>query len=119
VKACYNSVQNLAFPIHIYIKEKYTMKYNSAHSFILTLKVDLTFREEHRLTVFNNIAQRKVFGLKREELAGGSRRLHNKELNDLFSSPNIIQVIKSRTMRWAVHVARMGERCLQGFGGET
>ena len=46
-------------------------------------------------------------------------KLHNEQLNDLYSSPNIIRVIKSRRMRWAEHIARMGERCIQGFDGET
>jgi hypothetical protein len=64
--------------------------------------------EEHRLRVFENRVLRKIFGPKREE--GGSwRKLHNDELLDLYSLPNIIRVIKSRRMRWAVHVACMGE----------
>jgi len=46
------------------------------------------------------------------------KKLHNEELNDLYSSPNIVRVIKSRRMRWAGHVARMGEGSVQGFGGE-
>ena len=50
-----------------------------------------------------------IFGPRRDELTGERRRLHNKELNDLYSSPNIVRVIKSRRMRWAGHVARMGE----------
>jgi hypothetical protein len=52
---------------------------------------------------------RRIFGLKRDEVTGEWRRLHNEELNDLYSSPNIMRVIKSRRMRWAGHVARMGE----------
>ena len=51
---------------------------------------------------------RRVFGLKRDEVTGEWRKLHNEELNDLYSSPNIVRVIKSRRMRWAGHVARMG-----------
>jgi hypothetical protein len=67
----------------------------------------LTLREEHRLRVFENRVL-KIFGPKREE--GGSwRKLHNDELHSLYSSPNIVRVIKSRRMRWAGHVARMGE----------
>ena len=53
---------------------------------------------------------RGVFGLKRDEVTGEWRKLHNEELNDLYCSPNIIRVIKSRRMRWVGHVARMGER---------
>jgi len=52
---------------------------------------------------------RRIFGPRRDEVTGESRRLHNEELNDLYSSPNIVRVIKSRRMRWAGHVARMGE----------
>ena len=53
---------------------------------------------------------RRIFGLKRDEVTGEWRRLHNKEFYALYSSPNIIRVIKSRRLRWAGHVARMGER---------
>ena len=53
---------------------------------------------------------RRVFGPKRDEVTGESRKLHNEELDDLYSSPDIVRVIKSRRMRWAGHVARMGER---------
>jgi hypothetical protein len=52
---------------------------------------------------------RRVFGLKRDEVTGEWRKLHNEELNDLYSVPNIVRVVKSRRMRWAGHVARMGE----------
>ena len=52
---------------------------------------------------------RKIFGPRRDEVTGECRRLHNEELNDLYSSPNIVQVIKSRRMRWAGHVAHMCE----------
>jgi hypothetical protein len=54
-----------------------------------------------------------------EELTGERRKLHNEELNDLYCSPRIARVIKSRRMRWAGHVAHMWERFIQGFGGET
>jgi len=52
---------------------------------------------------------RRIFGPRRDEVTGERMRLHNEELNDLYSSPNIVRVIKSRRMRWAGHVARMGE----------
>jgi hypothetical protein len=68
----------------------------------------LTLSEEHRLRVFENGVSRKIFGPKREE-DGSWRKLHNDELHSLYSSPNIVRVIKSMRMRWAGHVARMGE----------
>ena len=68
----------------------------------------LTLREERKLRVFENIVLGRIFGPRRDEVTGDWRRLHNEELNDLYSSPNIIRVIKSRRMRWAGHVARMG-----------
>ena len=69
----------------------------------------LTLREERRLRVSENRVLRKVFGPKRDEVTGEWRKLHNEELNDLYSLPNIVQVVKSRRMRWAGHVARVGE----------
>jgi hypothetical protein len=68
----------------------------------------LTLREEHRLRVFENRMLRRIFGLKRAEVTGEWRKLHNEELQDLYSSPSIIRIIKSRRMRWAGHVARIG-----------
>jgi len=65
-------------------------------------------REERRLRVFENRVLRRIFGPKREEGAGEWRKLHNEELNDLYCSPNIVRAIKSRRMRWAGHVVRMG-----------
>jgi hypothetical protein len=60
--------------------------------------------------VFENRVLRRIFGLKRDEVTGEWRKLHNEELRDLYSSPRIIRIIKSRRMRWAGHVARMGEK---------
>ena len=69
----------------------------------------LTLREEQRLRVFENKVLRKIFGAKRDEVTGEWRKLHNTELHALYSSPDIIRNIKSRRLRWAGHVARMGE----------
>jgi hypothetical protein len=68
----------------------------------------LTLREEHRLKVFEERVLRRTFGPKRDEVLGGWKILHNEELHNLYSLPNIIRMIKSRRMRWAGHVARMG-----------
>ena len=71
--------------------------------------------------MFENRVLRGISGPKRDEVTVEWRKLHNEELNDLYSSPNIVRVIKWRRMRWAGHVACMGgeERGIQGFGGET
>ena len=76
----------------------------------------LTLREERRLRVFANRVLRRVFGPKRDEVTGEWRKLRNEELNDLYCSPNIIRVIKSRRMSWEGHIVRMGDR--RG-GGKT
>jgi hypothetical protein len=70
----------------------------------------LTLREEHRLRVFENRVLRRIFEPKRDEVTREWRKLHNKELHDLYFSPSIIRIIKSRRMRWSGHVARMGEK---------
>ena len=74
-----------------------------------------TLREEHRLRVFENRVLR-IFGPRRDGVTGKWRKLHNEQINSLYSSPNIVRVIKSRRMRWAGHVARMEEgRGVTGF----
>jgi hypothetical protein len=69
----------------------------------------LTLRKEHRLRVFENRVLRGIFGRKMEEVTGGWRRLHNEELHCLYTSRNIIRVMKSRRMRWVGRIARMRE----------
>jgi len=78
-------------------------------------------REERRLRVFENRVLRRLFGPKRDKVTGEWRKLHNEELRDIYSLLNIVLVVKSRRMRWARHVACIGEgkRCAQGSSGET
>jgi hypothetical protein len=70
----------------------------------------LTLSMEHRLRVFENRVLERIFGPTRDEVTGGWRKLHNEELRDLYSSPSIIRMLKSRRMKWAGHAERMGER---------
>jgi hypothetical protein len=70
----------------------------------------LILREEHRLRVLESRVLRRIFGPRRDKSNGSWRKLHNEELRNLYSSPSIIRIIKSKRMRWAVHVARIGRR---------
>jgi hypothetical protein len=81
----------------------------------------LTLREERRLRVFENRVLRRIFGPKRDEVTGEWRKLNKEDFNDLYSSPNIVRVIKSRKneMGGACSVYGREERRIQGFGGET
>jgi hypothetical protein len=110
--ACYHSVQNflssrllsknvkirickiIILPVVLYESETWA----------------LALREEYRVRVFENRVLRKIFGPKRDEVTGELRKLHNEELRDLYSSPSIIRMIKSKRIRFAGHVARMGEK---------
>jgi hypothetical protein len=70
----------------------------------------LTLRDNNRLKVFVDKVPKRIFGAKRDEVTRGWRKLHNEELHNLYSSSSIIRIIKSRRMRWAGHIARMGKR---------
>jgi len=108
---CYHSVQNRLS----YRLLSKNLKIKIFRNIILPIGLygcetwSLTLREERKLRVFENMALRRIFGPRRDEVTGEWKGLHNEELNDLYSSPNIFRVIKSRRMRWAGHVARMGE----------
>ena len=78
--------------------------------YLAVFEQSLALGEERRLRLFENRVLRRIFGVKGHEVTREWRKLHNEELNDLYSSPSIVRVIKSRRMRWAGHVARMGER---------
>jgi len=66
--------------------------------------------DEHKLRVFENKVLRKIYGSKRDEMTGEWRRLHNEELHGLYDSPDDVKIMKSRRLRWAGHVARMGKK---------
>jgi hypothetical protein len=70
----------------------------------------LTLREEHRLRVFENRVLRRIFGPKRDEVIERWGKLHDEELHNLYSSPSIIRIMKSRKMAWAEHIARIGKK---------
>jgi len=108
--ACYHSVQNLLssrllsknLKIRIYRTVILPVVLYGCETWSLTLR-------EVRKRVFENMVLRRIFGPRRDEVKGEWRRLHNEELNDLYTSPSIVRVIKSSRMRWAGHVARMDE----------
>ena len=109
--ACYHSVQNI---LSSRLLSK-NLKIKIYRTVILSVVLygcetwSLTLREEMKVRVFENMMLRRIFGPRRDEVTGKWRRLHNEELNDLYYSPNIVRVLKTRRMRWAGHVARMGE----------
>jgi hypothetical protein len=119
--ACYRSVQDILSSNFL----SKNLKIKIIKTIILPVVLygcetwPLILRQKSKPMVFENRVLRRIFGPKRNGVTGQWRKLHNEELNDLYSSPNIIIVIKSRRMRWAVHVALVKGRSIQGFGGET
>jgi hypothetical protein len=119
--ACYYSVQNL---LSSSLLSK-NLKIKMYRTIILPVILygceirSLTLREERKLRLYENRVLR-IFGPKRDKVTGELRKLHNEEINDLYSSTITVRVIKSRRMRWVEHVVHMGgeERSIQGFGWE-
>jgi hypothetical protein len=108
--ACYYSVQNLLFA-RLISKNLKIKIYNTVVLAVVLYGCEtwsLTLREEHTLRIFENRVLRRIFGPKREE-DGLWRKLHNDELHSLYSSSNIVRVIRSKRLRWAGHVAYMGK----------
>jgi len=109
--ACYHSVQNL-LSSRLLSKNLKIKTYRTTILSVVLYRCEtssLILRKERRLRVFENRVLRQLFGPKRDEVTGECRELHYEELNDLYSLPNIVRVVKSRRMKWAGHVARMGE----------
>ena len=110
--ACYHSVQNL-FSSRLLSKNLKIKIYRTIIFPVVLYGCEnwsLTLREERKLRVFENMVLRRISGPRRDEVTGQWRRLHKEELNDLYSSPSIVRMIKSRRMRWVGHVARIGKR---------
>ena len=108
--ACCHSVQNL---LSSSLSKNLKIKIYRTIIFLVVLSGcetwSLTLREERRLRLFQNWVLRRIFGPKRDEVTGEWRKLHNEKLNNLYSSPSIVRVMKSRRTRWVGHVARIGE----------
>jgi hypothetical protein len=96
---CYlfTHLQISAIYLHLYTSLLFIYIFKASYLFIYLFA--------HKLRVFENRLLRRIFGPKRDRVTGGWRKLHNKELHNLYSSPSIIRIIKSRMMRWAGHVA--------------
>jgi hypothetical protein len=110
--ACYHSAQNLLSSrlLTKNVKIRILQNYSFACGFVWCETWSLALREEHGVRVFENRVLRRIFGPKKDEVAGDSRKLHTEELHNLYSSPSIIRMIKSRRMRWTWRVARVREK---------
>jgi hypothetical protein len=117
--ACYQSVQNL-LSSHLLSKNVKIIIYKTTILPVVWYGCEtwpLTLREYHRLRVFGKRVLKRIFEPKRAEVTGDWRNLHNEELHNLHSSPNIIRITKLRRMRWAGHLTRMGEeKCIYDIG---
>jgi hypothetical protein len=110
--ACYHSDQNLSSS-HLLSKNIKVRIYKIIFLPVVLYGCEtcsLTVREEHKLRLFENRVLRRIFGPKKDRMTGWWRKLHNEELHNLYSWPIIIRIIKSRRLRWAGHVARMGDK---------
>jgi hypothetical protein len=109
---CFHSVQNVLFSSLLFKNLKIKIYRNTILPVVLygCETWSLTLRQERRLRSFENRVLRRIIGRRRNEVTGECRKLRNEKLNDLYSSPNIARGIKSRRIRWAGHVARMGKR---------
>ena len=119
--ACHHSVQNLSSSSLLFKNLRIKIYRTIILDFVLygCENWSLTLREERGLRVFEKRVLR-IFGPKKDEVTSEWRQLHNEELNDLYSSPNIVWVIQSRRKRWVGHVGCMWEeRSIQGIGGEN
>jgi hypothetical protein len=112
------SPEPFVFSSAVYKRKNWNIQnYNFAFGFVW---VSLTLRGGHRLRVFENRVLRRIFRLKRDDVIGGWRKLYNEGLHNLYCSPSIIRTIKSRRIRWAGYVARMGRRVMHvGFWWES
>jgi hypothetical protein len=112
INACYHLVQNILssrlLSKNIRIRIYKTIILPVVLYWCVTLSLPL--RKEHGLRVFENRVLRRSFGLKKDEVIGSWRKLHNVECHKLYSSPSVIRMIKSRRIRWVQNVARMGEK---------
>ena len=100
---------NIIHNIEMLVGQKKFKKNGDSIGYRVPFWAGVTLRQERKLRVFENIVLGRIFGPRRDKVTGEWRRLHKEELNDLYSSPNIVRVIKWRRMRWVGHVARMSE----------
>jgi hypothetical protein len=117
----YHSVQNVSF-YHLLYRNIKIKIYRTIMLLVIMYGCEtwqFTLTEEHRLRVTEKRVLKKIYGPEWEEVTGDWRKLHNEEVHHWCISPNIVKVIISRRIRWVGHVAGIGEKCIQVFGGKT